>query len=483
MAKTPNPVRCGRPDSPRAERALGPIRFFALSFGCIVGSGWVVVLGDWLRSCGPLGVVFGMLAGCSVMLANSGAYAELISRFPVAGGEFVFAQRLFGDRAAFFVGWLYALSLIAVVAFEATALPWILETLVPAIKGPTLYTSLDSPVSADSLLIGLSGTTIIAVMNYCGTRKAATLQTALSFAFLVLAVLLVILGFALGSFGNLRPMVLGDHGKPWWVGALWIFATAPLFLNGFQSVAQTVEARAENVTFPRIAASMALALAVSVAFYCLVTLAAASAQPWQTLLDRPMATAAAFGGLTPHHALATLVLVAAALSVARVWNGVSIWAARLLVAQARAGFLPAVFGAVNERDGSPTFSVIFVAICTAAGVALGRGAIIPLVDMASLCLAGNLVLACVAALRARTAAFPETSYRTPGGLGTLGYALVGSAGMALFALIDPLLRRPGHVPVEWVATGAWLCAGILFWNVWRPPSESRTASTNRIAPR
>ena len=55
----------------RAPGRIGPIRFFALSFGCIVGSGWVVVLGDWLRPCGPAGVVIGMCAGGSVMLANS----------------------------------------------------------------------------------------------------------------------------------------------------------------------------------------------------------------------------------------------------------------------------------------------------------------------------------------------------------------------------------------------------------------------------
>jgi amino acid transporter len=428
----------------------------------------VVVLGDWLRACGPAGVVFGMLAGCSVMLANSGAYAELISRYPVAGGEFVFARRLFGDRTAFLVGWLYTLSLISVVAFEATALPWILETLVPAIKGPTLYTSLGSAVTADALLIGLSGAAVVALMNHFGARSAATMQTVLSFAFFVLAILLVALGFALGSTDNLRPWVLGDHGKPWWVGSLWIFATAPLFLNGFQSVAQTVEERTENVTFPRIAASMALALLVSVVFYSLITLAAATAQPWQSLLGRPLATAAAFGALLPHQALSTLVLVAAALSVARMWNGVSIWITKLLVAQARAGFLPAPFGAVNERRGSATFSVIFVALCTAAGAALGKGAIIPLVNMASLCLAGNLVFACVAALRARSAGHTAALYRTPGGVGTLLYALIGSIGMAGFIFLDPLTRRSGHVPIEWTVTGAWVCAGIIFWNLWRP---------------
>ncbi len=458
-------------NAPHAQppaRSLGPVRFFALSFGCIVGSGWVVVLGDWLKAAGPMGVVLGMLAGGSVMLANSGAYGELIARYPIAGGEFVFAQRIFGDRTAFFVGWLWTLSLLAVVAFEATALPWVLETLIPAMKGPTLYLCLGTPVTADGLAVGMGGTLLVAVMNYRGARAAATLQSLLSFVFLGLAVAIIALGFALGSIANLDPLIAGDHAKPWWIGVFWIFATAPLFLNGFQSVAQTVEERAGNVTFSRIAASMVFALLVSIGFYCLVTLAAASAQPWQALLDRPMATAAAFETLLPHRALSLAVLVAAGFSIARVWNGVSIWVSRLLMAQARAGFLPAWLGIVDRRHGSPRYAVLFVAGCTALGVCLGKGAIIPLVDMASLCLAGNLVLACCAALRARAIHGPDDAvYRTPGGVATLIYALIGSAAMAVFAFIDPILRRPGTIPIEWVTTGVWAAIGIVFWTLWQ----------------
>lgn len=460
------------------SRSLGPVRFFALSFGCIVGSGWVVVLGDWLKACGPAGVVLGMVAGGSVMLANSGAYAELIARYPIAGGEFVFARKVFGDRTAFLVGWLWTLSLIAVAVFEATALPWLLETLIPAMKGPTLYVSLDTPVTADALGVALLGTVFVAIMNYRGARAAATMQSVLSFAFLALAVLIVSLGFALGSWSNLEPLVREDQAKPWWLGALWIFAIAPLFLNGFQSVAQTVEERAENVTFPRVAASMASALAVGIGFYCLVTLAAASAMPWQTLLDRPMVTAAAFSSLLPHHALSVLVLVAATFSVVRVWNGVAIWASRLLMAQARAGFLPVWLGATHQRHGSPTTAVIFVAVSTAVGVLLGRGAIIPLVDMASLCLAGNLVLTCIAALRVRATHPIHAPYETPGGAATLTYALIGSGGMAAFTFLDPILRHPGHLPIEWVVTGVWAGMGIVFWCIWRPWSEAK----NRLEP-
>jgi len=454
------------------SRVLGPVQFFALSFGCIVGSGWVVVLGSWLQACGPLGVVIGMLLGGTVMLANSGAYAELIARYPRAGGEFVFAQSLFGDRTAFAVGWLWALSLIAVAAFEANALAWILETLVPAVQGPVVYEALHVPVSADALAIGLIGTATVAWTNFRGVGAAAALQSFLSLLFVALAVVIVLLGFAFGSIENLQPPLAANRGKPWWIGSLWIFATTPFFLNGFQSVAQTTEERAASVTFDRIARSMAGALLVAVAFYCLITLAAASARPWRSLVTMPLATAAAFDALLPHHILSTLVLVTAAISVIRVWNGTAIWAARLLMAQARAGFLPGALGRVDQR-GSPVAAIVFVALCNAAGVLLGRGAIIPLVDMASLCLAGNLVLICIAALRLRgRAGGCALPYRTPGGAATILYGLVGSVLTSGFILVDPILQAHGRVPLEWIVTLVWMGFGVLFWMSWQRRARS-----------
>ena len=271
------------------------------------------------------------------------------------------------------------------------------------------------------------------------------MQTVLSFVFLSLAALIIALGFALGSSSNLEPLVHGDHAKPWWVGSLWIFAIAPLFLNGFQSVAQTVEERTESVTFSRIAASMALALLIGIGFYCLITLAAASAKPWQTLLDRPMVTAAAFADLLPHHALSVLVLVAAALSVVRLWNGMTIWIVRLLQAQARAGFLPAWLG-VDSRPlrialgGHPIRRRVHSRGRSARpgrdhshgghGFALPRGQ--P---------RGRLHRG--PALRALMHGGSSAPYVTPGGVATLRMRLLGSSGMAVFAFIDPMLRRSG----------------------------------------
>ncbi len=44
--------------------------------------------------------------------------------------------------------------------------------------------------------------------------------------------------------------------------------------------------------------------------------------------------------------------------------------------------------------------------------------------------------------------------------------------MAVFAFIDPMLRRPGRIPIEWIITGVWVGMGVVFWFVWRPRNQS-----------
>ncbi|MBL8266292.1 MAG: hypothetical protein JNL55_07920, partial [Steroidobacter sp.] len=76
---------------PALLRTIGRFQYFALAFGTIVGSAWVVVLGDWLRVAGPGGASLAFIAGALLMSLLAGVYAELSARMPEAGGEFIFA--------------------------------------------------------------------------------------------------------------------------------------------------------------------------------------------------------------------------------------------------------------------------------------------------------------------------------------------------------------------------------------------------------
>jgi amino acid permease len=55
----------------KLEKGIKLRHYFVLGFGCIVGVGWVVVLGDWLEQAGPLGALIGFAGGGSLMLVEA----------------------------------------------------------------------------------------------------------------------------------------------------------------------------------------------------------------------------------------------------------------------------------------------------------------------------------------------------------------------------------------------------------------------------
>jgi APA family basic amino acid/polyamine antiporter len=86
------------------RRVIRPAGFFALSFGSMVGSGWIILLGDWLKRAAPGGALLALLAGGALMALVGCCYAELAARLPRAGGEFLYALEGLGRTAAFIVG-------------------------------------------------------------------------------------------------------------------------------------------------------------------------------------------------------------------------------------------------------------------------------------------------------------------------------------------------------------------------------------------
>ena len=63
--------------APRLRGNIGPLQYLALGFGTMIGSAWVILLGDWLGEAGPGGAVLGFLAGGVVVMIVGACYAEL----------------------------------------------------------------------------------------------------------------------------------------------------------------------------------------------------------------------------------------------------------------------------------------------------------------------------------------------------------------------------------------------------------------------
>lgn len=444
--------------APRVNRRITRVGLFALSFGSIVGSAWVVVLGEWLRAAGPAGAALGFAIGGIAMLAIAACYGELVARVPRVGGEFTYVLETLGRLPAFLTGWFLTLNFVSFAAFEGIALARLLKSLLPMLEGPTIYVVLGEPVSLASLSIGLGGVLFFAGLNLAGTSRAVAFQTLVTLGFILFAIVLVALGFGLGDAAHLRPAFAAESGH-WALGSLWIFSTSALFLNGFQAAAYAVEERAASLPLRTVARAMLLAVLAAAIFYIAILFATGFAAPWRASAAAPLPAVAAFQSIQGLAWIGPVILIAAAASLLKTWNALVIVGSRLLVAQARAGFLPAALGRAS-RNGTPVAAVAFFSVASSAGVMIGLGGLVPILNTCAVCVALSYSLVVFVLIRRRRQGGPRPEVSVRGGAATIGVALVAAVVMGLTAALEPLFRAPGDgIPLEWILLCAWAAIG------------------------
>src|SRR2546430_11049452 len=71
---------------PALARKLKLHDYFALAFGTMIGTGWLVLMDDWLGRGGPLGAILGFVLGGIVLLPVGYVYGQWVLRLPDAAG-------------------------------------------------------------------------------------------------------------------------------------------------------------------------------------------------------------------------------------------------------------------------------------------------------------------------------------------------------------------------------------------------------------
>jgi len=441
---------------------IGPVQLFAFGFGPIIGSAWVVILGQWIGTGGPGGAIVGFIAGGLIMASIAACYGELTARTPMTGGEFTFTREVYGRPAAFVVGWFMMLCWICVTIFEAMALAWFAEMLVPALRQAPLYTMLGAEVSLSQIVVGVVGAVVIALVNFSGSKAIVRFQSIFTYGFVIIAVLILGDMLAHGRAVNLQPMFPNNAEFSWREGAIAILASAAFLLNGFQTVSQMIEERAAHISFRTVGWMMMGVIMAAAAFYCLAIIATAALTPWQELAKTELPVIAGARLLPGGQILAPVVILATMASLIKTWNSVFLVAVRTLIALGRENMIPAAFAEVDARTGTPRNAVLFVAALNIAGLPLGRGAIGSLIDMSSASMTLCFVTCCIAVLVLRRRLGDNAAFRVPGGVVTIAIAIVGSFAMMASALVFPLFKSPGVPLLHWLLLG-WLCLGGLFW--------------------
>ena len=114
----------------RLVRSLTPLNVWSLAFGCVIGwSAFVMPGALFLRNAGPMGTLIAMELAAMVMLIIAYNYSYMIHKFPMTGGEFIYAKMAFGEHHGFMCAWFLSLSYLSVIPLNATALNLIMRAV------------------------------------------------------------------------------------------------------------------------------------------------------------------------------------------------------------------------------------------------------------------------------------------------------------------------------------------------------------------
>ena len=436
-------------------RKLTLWNYFALGFGTMIGTGWVVLMDDWLGRGGPIGAMLGFALGGVLLLPVGYTYGQWVKRLPDAAGEAAYTAQVFPQVVSNVTGWIMFLAYFIVCPWEAVAVGKIAAYLFPRLDTWELYRVAGEPVFLPRLLVGLFVTAFLCWLNYRGVRASATFQNWATSAVIGVFLVLVVISASNGSPANLKPHF--SHAP--FLSILLTLQIVPYFVTGFESVPKVAEESHPGFPPEKFFTAIALALLVGAGFLALAVGAVSYVAPWPGLAGKRFATAIAFEQGTHTTWVPRLILGIALVALLQVFNGNFVAATRLLFAFGRRRTFPGVFSAVHERYQTPKVAIAAVALATLVGLLLGDALLVPVSEVGSMASAFGWLAACASFLVVER------------NLKQRVIAAVGACVALLLVLMKLLPGVPGHFSMaEWAALAIWLALGFALHTRARPVS-------------
>ncbi len=431
------------PEEGGLKRAITPGLLLFFIVGDILGGGIYALVGEVAGEAG--GAIWAAFGLALIMAAfTAGSYAELVSKYPRAGGAGLYVHRAFGRP---FLSFIVAFAVVVSGITSASA-------LARAFGGDYLGAFVDLPV----VLTALGLLALIAAVNLRGIAESVKLNvgfTLVEISGLVLIVIIAAVALGQGDAEPSRALEFKD-GSTVFAATLAGAALAFYALIGFEdSVNVAEETREPHRTYPK---ALFGGLLIAGVLYLLVTIGASMVVPTGDLVgsDGPLLEVVKQGPLgIPEKLFAAIGLLA--LSNGALIN--MIMASRLLYGMAQEGVVPRPFAQVLPERRTPWFSIAFTSALAAVLIATGDLSSLADTTVALLVVVFAIVNVCVLVLRREPAEHEHFRVWTPVpvvGVGisialltqieaaTFGRAaiLVG-IGVALWIVNWLILRRTG----------------------------------------
>lgn len=445
--------------------------YLGLGIGAIIGVGWVVVAGDWLVRGGPLGAILGFLIGGLLLIFVGLCYAELTPAIPVAGGELAFSYKAFGVGPSFLTGWFLSLAYIIMCPFEAVAIGWLIEYLLPSLKSEALYSVGGYPVSLLSIITGIVLSLLIIYMNYHGVKASARFQTIATALIFICTAAFTLIALVKGSFSNMTPLFAGGGSTPAILGSIIaVMGIVPFFYSGFDTIPQGSEESGTHLKPKDLGKAVIISILVAGVFYVIVILALSLCLPWQETIKFEMPTANAFQAAFGYTWATKLVVFAAFLGLITTFNAFFIASTRLIFALGRGGLLTTWLGDVDEKRQTPKNAILFVGLLTIIGPFLGKSSLLPIVNVGSLAFISGWFVTCLSSVRLRKTA-PEMNrpYKVKHKINL--YVGTAISGLLIIFMIFPGSSAQLKWPLEYALFAGWMLLGYIGYRLRRAKKD------------
>jgi len=422
------------------KRGIGPWLLFFFVLGDIVGAGIYSLVG-------VVGAVVGgaiwaaFLFSFILAIFTAGSYAELVTKYPRAGGAATYVNNAFRNS---FLSFMVAFAVMAAGITSAC-------TLTLAFSGDYLsqFVGIPSIIAAVLFMIALG------LINFYGISESVRINVVLTCVEIFGLLLIILIGMVTLGAGT------GDPGRAFefkeganvLVALLGGTVLAFYALIGFDdSVNVAEETRHPSRNYPR---AIFGGLLVAGVIYLLVTFTASMVVPTAALAESsgPLIEVVERGELSvPTKLFAAIALLA-------VSNGALInliMASRITYGMADQGVLPGVFARVHEGRRTPWVAILFVTtIALIMLISLGADALDTLSPTTVVLLLLAFIMVNSAVLALRSDRVEHEHFRTPTVFPVLG--IVVSLALLVYSAVNDV--------TIFVLAGVLLLLGVVLYGV------------------
>lgn len=405
-------------------RAIDTRLLFFYVLGDVLGSGIYALVGVMAAQVGGafwtsfvIGVACAMLTGL--------AYAELITKYPLAGGVSNYVNRAFDNRFATFLV-TFAMLAAGLSATGALALAF----------GGYFLELMRGIVDLPLLLVALVFVVLLSLINFRGISESVKLNMAMSITELSgLAIVLIVGGIVLFS-GNAdlgRPFRFNEGGNPALL-ALGGSVLAFFAMSGFENAANVAEeVQNPSRVYPRALLSGMVAAGV---IYLIIAFVASMVTPTDQLAGSEVALLEVVRTGVPAFPQWLFVIIAC-IAITNTCLVQLITQSRIMYGMGREGIVPRIFARTHRSRRTPWVAIVFsTIISTLLIVSVGEEGVGTFANATVAFLLAIFALVCWCGIRLRRDPVSHEHYTAPTAL--LGLGVVVNIALLAYVLVSDL---------------------------------------------